>query len=68
MKRHSNLAAPTSKTLDPLSLNPKTPGVGRHLVDAYEGLTLPGAPTVTIEALQRHAEKFGLVNDKKKTR
>ena len=67
MKRHSNLAAPTSKTLDPLSLNPKTPGVG-HLVEAYEGLTLPGAPPITIEALQKHDEKFGLVNDKKKTR
>ena len=67
MKRHRNLAPLTSKTLDPLRLTPKTPGVG-HLVDAYERLTLPGAPPITVEALQRHDEKFGLVHAKKKTR
>ena len=67
MKRYRNLAPQTSKTLDPLRLTPKTPGVG-HLVDAYERLTLPGAPPITVEALQKHDEKFGLVNDKKKTR
>lgn len=42
-------------------------GLTRADVDRFDRAPLffPGAPPITIEALQRHEDKFGLVHKKK---